>query len=179
MKKWQSVSLLDAWLDFPFRFIPGKEFVTTHRFIYRQRRRCLYTNRNITYVKIIRITRVVDWVFKVFFEWIHFGGGDSNDINRDVEFLLNHINRSLREKVWKLDGAVLRDRPILFLTLFYSVSQWRLTRGGNDLKIMLMSNISSSFGISDLVWFGILIPKSLLALEIFFSWEFRQYFTSF
>ena len=118
MKKWQSVSLLDAWLDFPFRFIPGKEFVTTHRFIYRQRRRCLYTNRNITYVKIIRITRVVDWVFKVFFEWIHFGGGDSNDINRDVEFLLNHINRSLREKVWKLDGAVLRDRPILFLTLF-------------------------------------------------------------
>ena len=109
MKKWQSVSLLDAWLDFPFRFIPSKEFVTTHRFIYRQRRRCLYTNRNITYVKIIRITRVVDWVFKVFFEWIHFGGGDSNDMNRDVEFLLNHIDRSRREKVWKLGGAVLKE----------------------------------------------------------------------
>ena len=58
-----------------------------------------FTNRNITYVKIIRITRVVDRVFKVFLEWIHFGGGDSNDINRDVEFLLNHINRSRREKV--------------------------------------------------------------------------------
>ena len=41
MKKWQSVSLLDAWLDFPFRFIPSKEFVTAHRFIYRQRWRCL------------------------------------------------------------------------------------------------------------------------------------------
>ena len=35
----------------------------------------------------------------MFFEWIHFGGGDSNDINRDVEFLLNHIDRSRREKV--------------------------------------------------------------------------------
>ena len=151
MKKWQSVSLLDAWLDFPFRFIPGKEFVTTHRFIYRQRRRCLYTNRNITYVKIIRITRVVDWVFKVFFEWIHFGGGDSNDINRDVEFLLNHINRSLREKVWKLDGAVLRDRPILFLTLFlfckpmktYSRRQW-LVNYADEQHFQLFRNFRLS-----------------------------------
>ena len=151
MKKWQSVSLLDAWLDFPFRFIPSKEFVTTHRFIYRQTRRCLYTNRNITYVKIIRITRVVDWVFKVFFEWIHFGGGDSNDINRDVEFLLNHIDRSRREKVWKLGGAVLKELDQFYFWLFFlfckpiktnSMRQFHVRWGATFLGLSEFSSLS-------------------------------------